>query len=308
MSINNFDIIEPLLKFERDGDYYFLEIIKRAKDGHKRCNGDNHARLIKDICIDAPSKKKTHSYAKHLMCIVLYLIMIAVNIVMMLSAVQDKCVFEAIGYSMFACVFGWMCVSVSRKQMNYVNSSKVLVEVSENMPIDLFEKEYSAYSMESLERHKDEIIKLCEDNYARAYIRLNRRNIHSTSMALAEEIIAKERKHDTMANPDKMLSSIKGRTPDEPDKTWIVDLDWEKDVDGNPVIDEEYVKKIVGMIESCTYADKKGNRIVAQVPTKNGRHLISRPFNRHEFKQKMNAAGLQPIDIHEDNPTILYSA
>lgn len=307
MSINNFDIIEPLLKFERDGDYYFLEIIKRSKDGHKRCNGDNHARLIKDICIDASSKKTQSRCMKNIICMFVYVIVLSVNIVMMLSAVNDDCIFESIGYAVWACVFGIMLVRYEKK-VKTARPGKVLVEVPDNMSIDLFEKEYSTYSMESLERHKDEIIKLCDDNYARAYIRLNRRNIHSTAMALAEEIINKERKHDTMANPDKMLSSIKGRTPDEPDKTWIVDLDWEKDVDGNPVIDEEYVKKIVDMIESCTYADKKGNRIVAQVPTKNGRHLISRPFNRQEFKQKMNAAGLQPIDIHEDNPTILYSA
>lgn len=315
MSINNFDIIEPLLKFDRPGDYYFLEIIKRSKDGHKQCNGDNHARLIKDISIDAPNVKRSNKTRGKkivsIMAVIAWFLLISTSLTMMVSASVDGNFFEAISYGFVSTLFGAMllvAVVSGFKSKQLPHKGNVLVEVPENMDVRLFEKEYSTYSMESLARHKEEIIKLCEDNYARAYIRLNRRNIHSTSMALAEEIINKERKNNTMANPDKMLSSVKGRTPDEPDKTWIVDIDWEKDNDGKPVVDEVYAQKIVDMVESCTYGDNKGKRIVAQIPTKNGRHLISRPFNRQEFKQKMNAAGLQPIDIHEDNPTILYSA
>ena len=33
MTVNNFDIIRPMLTFENEGDCYYLQIIQRKKDG-----------------------------------------------------------------------------------------------------------------------------------------------------------------------------------------------------------------------------------------------------------------------------------
>jgi hypothetical protein len=38
-----------------------------------------------------------------------------------------------------------------------------------------------------------------------------------------------------------------------------------------------------------------------KVPTKNGIHLITNPFNLNAFK-----FGFPNIDVHKNNPTILY--
>jgi len=38
------------------------------------------------------------------------------------------------------------------------------------------------------------------------------------------------------------------------------------------------------------------------VPTKSGVHIITRPFNLKKFKEKY-----PNVDVHKDNPTILYS-
>ena len=38
----------------------------------------------------------------------------------------------------------------------------------------------------------------------------------------------------------------------------------------------------------------------------NGIHVITDPFDLEQFKQKVAIANLDNIDIHKDNPTVLY--
>ncbi len=48
--IDNFDLIETLLKFENEDEFYFLQVIQRKKDfevGQKRLGRNNNNRLIK---------------------------------------------------------------------------------------------------------------------------------------------------------------------------------------------------------------------------------------------------------------------
>ena len=48
MSINNLELIKPLLNFKSDDDYYFLQIIQRKKDHNKNVSGsNNNNRLIR---------------------------------------------------------------------------------------------------------------------------------------------------------------------------------------------------------------------------------------------------------------------
>ena len=41
--------------------------------------------------------------------------------------------------------------------------------------------------------------------------------------------------------------------------------------------------------------------MIAYIPTKNGYHIITKPFNLKQFKDKYS-----DIDVHKNNPTILY--
>jgi len=43
------------------------------------------------------------------------------------------------------------------------------------------------------------------------------------------------------------------------------------------------------------------SKIYTQIPTKNGYHIITKPFNLKQFKDKY-----PDIDVHKNNPTILY--
>lgn len=46
------------------------------------------------------------------------------------------------------------------------------------------------------------------------------------------------------------------------------------------------------------------------VPTKNGKHIVCKPFNKMTFQQlwekSENLKNMKMLDVHKDNPTILY--
>ena len=75
---------------------------------------------------------------------------------------------------------------------------------------------------------------------------------------------------------------IKGEKP-----RWVVDVDIN--------IDEFELRKEINML------DPIGSKIVSTVPTKSGYHLITLPFNVQKFSEKF-----PDIDVHRNNPTILY--
>ena len=73
-------------------------------------------------------------------------------------------------------------------------------------------------------------------------------------------------------------------------KTWVVDVDTK---------DESELERIKDVIRQC---EPLGDKIVATIPTLHGYHLITKPFNKAKFA---NVYGL-PLDIHDNNPTLLY--
>ena len=72
-------------------------------------------------------------------------------------------------------------------------------------------------------------------------------------------------------------------------KTLILDIDTKESVDVNLVI------------EATHYIEPIGTKCIALIETKNGYHLITKPFNSKVFGEKY-----PEIEIHKNNPTILY--
>ena len=147
-------------------------------------------------------------------------------------------------------------------------------------------KTFYIYSEEKFNQYEEEIRQLCQLYNARAYIHLNRRNDEDLSIELLEDIV-----HSLKAKQYKGLyhsyDSACGRHHSKKDKTWVVDIDI-------PIIVKE-VEKVINKIQP------EGDKIVAVIPTKSGFHLITKPFNSMLF------AGFKfPVDIHKNNPTILF--
>ena len=210
--VDNFELIKPLLSFDKHGDFYFLQILQRKKDG---CNvpnsSDNQRRLVKD---------------------------------------------------------------------------------------------YHITSTEKLDSLRDEIIASCNETGARAYIRLNKRNYRTVSMAFAEETLMKARTNQEFGNTFNEINSVIGRYPEpgKGNKTWIVDID-------NTNVDSKIVKDIKDIIVNyCQPFDVE--KIVAVIPTKSGVHLITRPFNQETFYRMFSQFKLSnenEVSIKKDNPTVLYA-
>lgn len=151
-------------------------------------------------------------------------------------------------------------------------------------------KTYFITSPSYLKEKIGEMETLCIENNARAYIHLNRRS----SKKIAIEGIKYFVDMLSHPNPTNMLRTstehLAGKISGEPKstRTWVVDIDY---------TDKYTVDEVRQTLKETFSLD------LVEIPTKNGIHLICRPFNVVEFKNIKNEYYL--IDIHRDNPTLL---
>ena len=153
-------------------------------------------------------------------------------------------------------------------------------------------KNYYITSVEQLERKYPEIITLCKTFNARAMLRLNKRSFEQVAFKCLENVA------NTMQNKEylhisKCYDRACGLLTSADTKKWIVDID-------SPEVDMDVIKCTINL---CAPA---GDKILALLPTKNGWHFITTPFNVAEFRQYTAAYITQTIDIHKDNPINLY--
>lgn len=148
-------------------------------------------------------------------------------------------------------------------------------------------KAYYIYSVEQLERYKPEIIALCEMFKARAGICINRRNQKDVALEMLE-LLARDIRIGNYSCVSKIYNSVCGAVKGK-DKTWLIDIDTK---------DEDFIKEIES---SLVDINPIGSKLFAQIPSKNGCHLITRPFNRKVFGEKY-----PNIEIHTNNPTNLF--
>lgn len=150
-------------------------------------------------------------------------------------------------------------------------------------------KNYYITSQDYLLKRYPEIIKLCEFFNARASIRLNKRSFEKVGMKTMVNLA------NTMMNKEyQFLRSSYDRAcglgHNDPNKTWILDLDGE--------FLPETLEEMKTIINNSL---PEGLNTITHIPSKNGLHWITRPFDSREFQKHY-----PEIDIHKDNPTNLY--
>lgn len=160
-------------------------------------------------------------------------------------------------------------------------------------------KNYYITSTEHLIEKYDEIKSLCNMFNARASLRLNKRSFEKVAFKSLENFAnvmqTKEYKH-IMNCYDKAC----GLLNNEKQKKWIVDID------RNELV---WLEQIINSVQE---SEPNGNKIIIQLPTKSGIHLITKPFNVIQFKENLKnelskySMGEITIDIHKDNPINLY--
>ena len=144
-------------------------------------------------------------------------------------------------------------------------------------------KAYFISGPEYLEKHEKEIKDLCEFFGARAYINLAPKDC--TKLAkLAMCDLAKRIFEGDVKKIYKVFNTAAGELKSALPH-WVVDIDE------------------IGQLEEIKATIEKINKdsIYCEIPTKSGCHLITKPFNLMEFKNKF-----PNIDVHKNNPTILY--
>lgn len=172
----------------------------------------------------------------------------------------------------------YFCQIIKRKKENPdVGSNSIVI------------KTYYIRSTEQLDKLMPEMILLANAHNARVCINLNKRSFerlaYQNLKKITDIILNKEFRHVCSA-----YDSVCGEFSNEDthNKKWIIDIDT-KGREANDVL------RCIDNLEP------KGNKLVAIIETKNGVHLITHPFNVMDFKQFF-----PKIDIHKNNPTILY--
>jgi hypothetical protein len=155
---------------------------------------------------------------------------------------------------------------------------------------------YFIYSMEQYDAMEEKIVKQCTDNNARAYFRLNRRSAKQVALKTLSKIALMIESED-YANVKRAYLSAAGEHCKDDNKTWVIDLD--RNEKNEPEFDN-YVNDIIWEIQ-ILLAETKNNDSIYPIPTKNGLHLICRPFNSAKFSQKY-----PEVAVQKDNPTILF--
>jgi hypothetical protein len=151
-------------------------------------------------------------------------------------------------------------------------------------------KTYCIESIDHLERRYDEIIQMCEMFKSRAYIHVQKQNHFDVSLSMMVDLA--QRIQNGNHNQKGLFDSVVGQIKTQ-EKRWIVDIDTK---------DEKEQQMIVNTIENIKPIGLN-SKIIAQIPTKNGIHLITKRFDSVEFDKQI---GVELPDIQRKNPTLLY--
>lgn len=153
-------------------------------------------------------------------------------------------------------------------------------------------------SKEHLDKIKDDIVFLCEHYKARAYISCAPKRLEKLNTLLMSRLSFNIH-IGNIVSPKVILDSACGQLPGI-DKRWVVDIDSHDEVLMSDV------KSEIGYILACTYPGCRekiceNNWLISQIPTLNGTHLITRPFNFQMFKSRF-----PDIEIKRNGLTVIY--
>lgn len=161
-------------------------------------------------------------------------------------------------------------------------------------------KTYFIQSEGYLDRVMPEIILLCEHYGARAYINVSEKEFASLQSLLMVKL-AEYNHTGTIINPRRCLNSAAGELKSKYPR-WIVDID--------NVTQKEAIRS--KLIELYTIAANNSGyplppslverKILMEIPTKSGVHLIVEPFNLKAFGE-----AFPNVDVHKNSMgTLLY--
>jgi len=157
-------------------------------------------------------------------------------------------------------------------------------------------KNYYIYSWRDLDKYETEIKNVCDLLKLRAYASVNYKLMSQVSLDTLAESARRIAAHD-FKKFYNIFESCSGKFVEHKNNIWIVDIDKE---------DLDMVDIIKDFINDCE--PLKIEKIIFEMPTKSGRHIITRGFNLQDFNGKcVNCLGLKKtIDVKKNHLTLLY--
>ena len=162
-------------------------------------------------------------------------------------------------------------------------------------------KAYFITDINDLDFYEQEIKGLCKFFEARAYINPTPKSIKKTTMLQLKYLTQRVYEGD-FKKIWKSWNTCAGEIKGE-ESRWIVDYDY-------PYPESVHTEDDVWLLKACIDSNcepvkmadgKYVSKIIAEIPTKNGVHLITKPFNLYQFEKVYSK-----IDVHKNNPTLLY--
>ena len=162
-------------------------------------------------------------------------------------------------------------------------------------------KDYYISNEKYFDEHVEQIKELCDLFNARAYLRLNRRSWEQVARKMNVYMAKDVLENKNYPYSRKVFSKACGRTHCEENAIWIIDLDRDDfhswgHFENTMYTIETYIKDLIKK------ENVLGRKIIGSVETPNGVHILTNPFNRKKFNEVFDN-----IDIHDNNPTILYA-
>lgn len=131
-------------------------------------------------------------------------------------------------------------------------------------------------------------------NNARAYIWINKRSYKKCALRVLS-LIADQCASEEYRAVNRAYHSVCGQYHSDPDKKWVVDLDG--DYAKEPLLSqiEEIITELQKKTQKAPYIER--------IPTLNGVHLITRPFDLKGFKSHEIC---KEISLHKNSPTLAF--
>lgn len=153
-------------------------------------------------------------------------------------------------------------------------------------------KAYYITSVKQLMDLKEEMIFFANHFNARVGINLNKRSFYKTAFNTLKHI-AEQMHNKNFKDVRRAYNTACGIHNSVEDKVWIIDVDTKDD-------SRFYIAE---QIRRCD-PNPGESKVITYIESKNGWHIITKPFNIVQFDKDYKVEGLDAI--HKNNPTNLF--
>lgn len=179
------------------------------------------------------------------------------------------------------------------------HKDNALIAASKNFSSTSIFKSYYIKTLTDLDKYENEIKIISDTLKLRAYISVNHKSLKQITINTMVEY-ANRIAQDNFSNAYSLFNSAVGKYVDHSKQLWIIDVDKE-DVDEHSSLDD-VVDYYIKQIEST----RPNKSIVAIIPTRTGKHIITHPFDVNDFSNKIKLNKSINDFVKKNNSTLLY--